>query len=108
MLRIGPAFFFYSVFPFSATPPPSEAKAAAAAAAGSRDRHPGSIAIEFEGGVQGVLYCATNIVGRFRFNRVAQEEEEEVGGGGWRWRSWPGATVLRSPSSPPPPPTSVT
>lgn len=32
--------------------------------------------------MQGVLYCATNIVGRFRFNRVAQEEEEEVGGGG--------------------------
>lgn len=31
--------------------------------------------------MQGVLYCATNIVGRFRFNRVAQEEEE-VGGGG--------------------------
>lgn len=38
--------------------------------------------------MQGVLYCATNRVGRFRFNRVAQEEEEVeeegvcVGGGG--------------------------
>lgn len=29
--------------------------------------------------MQGVLYCATNIVGRFPFNRVAQEEEEEGG-----------------------------
>lgn len=37
--------------------------------------------------MQGVLYCATNRVGRFRFNRVAQEEEEveeEEGREEWR------------------------
>lgn len=78
-MRIGPAgflFFFYSVFPPSPTPPRRQQKQAGET--GTR----GSIAIEFEGGVQGVLYCATNIVGRFRFNRVAQEEEENYWGGG--------------------------
>lgn len=37
--------------------------------------------------MQGVLYCATNRVGRFHFNRVAQEEEEveeEEGREEWR------------------------
>lgn len=66
----------YSVFPLSLfpTPPPLNQSG------GSRQQKTGtrgSIAIEFEGGVQGVLYCATNIVGRFGFNRVAHEEEEE-------------------------------
>lgn len=73
-------FFPHSVFPVSPTPPPSEARRQRQQAGETGAQ--GSIAIEFEGGVQGVRYCATNIVGRFPFNRVAQEEEEEGGWGG--------------------------